>query len=536
MQTHVYANGMEIACKAAGSDGVSPQAFPDPCWSPPGPAAGPIVIPYPNTCYANSISEGTCTVSICGQEVAIEDKSYFSTSTGNEPATQAFKKGVKTGVIQGKGYFTQWSFDVIFEGFGVPRHMDLVGHNHGSMPSNTAQFPYLSRTFLGSPCSDEKTRINRACQPEKDHSNAKKDIKKHSKFDALLKLKRKEKSGVGRRDKNDYHWTDEHCDGLNIALDKADKAEAYAKEMEEAFKSLPKELDILNALENELKDMALRAGTKAAAKWGAKTALKQAAGTTLPVIGNVAMGIWSAYDAVSSVGDVTEIRAIANESLEKLEVLKRKVVDAQTITREFENFSKESPSEKLKKIQQVAASGQDLLATTNDCTRARKCNLVPYKADGVGNTFRKRDSKNPSQVESAANGGCCKGQTGHHLIPEASIEESCPNYDHDAAPTVCVEGTSQYLGSHKRIHEALAGTHRHLAANGKVSQDGTMSMDSALNAAAESHREAFPLSRCSKQCIRAQLDSYYRSCKNARPKMLNEHAKQTIPSTGNTSR
>ncbi|MEN9866692.1 MAG: hypothetical protein RL748_2282, partial [Pseudomonadota bacterium] len=37
MRTHVYANTLEIACKAEGSDGKTISAFPDPCWSPPGP-------------------------------------------------------------------------------------------------------------------------------------------------------------------------------------------------------------------------------------------------------------------------------------------------------------------------------------------------------------------------------------------------------------------------------------------------------------------------------------------------------------------
>ncbi|WP_316679411.1 DUF4150 domain-containing protein, partial [Ralstonia chuxiongensis] len=96
------------------------------------------MIPYPNTAFAKDITNGTATVFIHGKEVAIEDHSYFATSTGNEPATQAFNKGVATGVITGKAYFTQWSSNVFFEGFGVPRHTDLVGHNQGSAPSNTA--------------------------------------------------------------------------------------------------------------------------------------------------------------------------------------------------------------------------------------------------------------------------------------------------------------------------------------------------------------------------------------------------------------
>ena len=47
LATFTFANDQEIACKTADHDGGSPQAFPDPCWSPPGPTAGPIVIPLP---------------------------------------------------------------------------------------------------------------------------------------------------------------------------------------------------------------------------------------------------------------------------------------------------------------------------------------------------------------------------------------------------------------------------------------------------------------------------------------------------------
>ncbi len=36
--------------------------------------------------------------------VAQEDRSFFSTSTGDEPATYGLAKGVMTGVIKGKAY------------------------------------------------------------------------------------------------------------------------------------------------------------------------------------------------------------------------------------------------------------------------------------------------------------------------------------------------------------------------------------------------------------------------------------------------
>ncbi|WP_431103432.1 PAAR-like domain-containing protein [Roseateles noduli] len=517
--THVYANGQEIASKAVGSSGVSSSASPDPCWSPPGPAAGPVVIPYPNTCFADSIVNGTKTVMIVGQMVAIENKSRFDTSIGNEPATQAFGKGVATGVIKGKAYFTNWSSDVVFEGFGVPRNLDLVTHNHGSMPSNTPTFPYVSRGMLGGhACKDEDTRIERACEPEKDHSETRKTLKKQSKMAQLLAKFRK-RDGAGRRDSSGSHWTDDHCDGLDLMLNTHEAAQQYAEKMQESFKNLPSELDLMNALKDQLTDMAFNAGANAAAKWGAKAGAKQLAGSAVPAWGNAVMAVWSVVDAAVAIGDVAEIRAVAVESLERLEVLTNKAKDLQGLANKFGDVSKLSGEEVLK----LATEGQDMLATLNDCTRARKCNLVPYKNKGFPGTSK-------SNAEPANGGGCCGGQTGHHLIPEGSLQKQCGKYNHNAAPTVCVEGFSQNHGSHKRAHQALAKQHELKSLAGKVAPDGTMSMDDAIDAAAKSHKAAFPLSNCSMECIREQLNSYYKGvCPGARPGMVDDQAKSITP-------
>ncbi|XST42595.1 PAAR-like domain-containing protein [Escherichia coli] len=91
METNVYINGRE-ACSRA-SDGKSAGAFPDPCWSPPPPPTGPVVVPYSNTAYARDLQNGTATVFICKSMVAQKDRSYFSTSEGNVPATPGFQKG-----------------------------------------------------------------------------------------------------------------------------------------------------------------------------------------------------------------------------------------------------------------------------------------------------------------------------------------------------------------------------------------------------------------------------------------------------------
>lgn len=131
MRTYVYANDHEICCKAVGQQGVAGTVFPDPCWSPPAPAAGPILIPYPNTNFASNLKKGSTSVFIGNSAIALKDKSYLDSSTGNEPATQAFKKGMSTSVIKGKTYFADWSQDVKVEGLNVCCNFHATTHNHG---------------------------------------------------------------------------------------------------------------------------------------------------------------------------------------------------------------------------------------------------------------------------------------------------------------------------------------------------------------------------------------------------------------------
>ena len=126
METHVYANNNEICSKAA--DGKA-MAGPDPCWSPPPPSAGPVVIPYVNTAFASELDNGSQTVFICSTPLALKNISFLANSIGNEAATQAFNKGVSTGVIKGKAYFTDWSPDVKVEGLNVCRHTDPTTNN-----------------------------------------------------------------------------------------------------------------------------------------------------------------------------------------------------------------------------------------------------------------------------------------------------------------------------------------------------------------------------------------------------------------------
>src|SRR5205809_999485 len=164
MANEVYANNMEVACKAG--QGKSICAFPDVCFTPPQTPATPpgVPIPYPNTGMDSDTTDGSKTVQISGKEVMLKNKSYFKRSMGDE-AGCAPKKGVITSTNMGKVYFNAWSMDVKFEGENVVRNLDITTHNHASFPGNSPTWPFLdSAAFAGSgPCKDVAKAVNDNC-------------------------------------------------------------------------------------------------------------------------------------------------------------------------------------------------------------------------------------------------------------------------------------------------------------------------------------------------------------------------------------
>lgn len=234
MAHHVYANGMEIASRS--SDGKSAAAFPDTCFSPPTPPATGVPIPYSNTCFAKDITNGSTSVFIKGKSVGLADESYFKTSVGDDPATKGLKKGIVSGAVNGKAYFVHWSPNVKVEGFGVPRHLDSVTHNH-SNPSNTALFPFQSRSwFLGRhDCMKEEKRIEKACKSKK------------------------------AADK-DKHWTEENCKGLGAQVGNG-KIDDIKAELENNISHLQDQLknaDIVKQISDKFAEEVIDWGTKQA--------------------------------------------------------------------------------------------------------------------------------------------------------------------------------------------------------------------------------------------------------------------------------
>ena len=131
MGSNVFANGMEISSVA--SNGKSIAAMPDACYTPPQTPPTPtgVPVPYPNTGMASDLTDGSSTVTICGDPVCLKDKSSFKKTSGDE-AGAAPLKGLVSMNNTGKLVFAAWSMDVKVEGENVVRNLDIGTHNNAA--------------------------------------------------------------------------------------------------------------------------------------------------------------------------------------------------------------------------------------------------------------------------------------------------------------------------------------------------------------------------------------------------------------------
>jgi hypothetical protein len=178
----VYANMMEISCKAG--DGKSIAAMPDVCMTPPQTPATPpgVPVPYPNTGMSSDCSDGSSTVSIGGQEVMLKDKSYFKQSSGDE-AGCAPMKGVISHTNRGKVYFAMWSMDVQIEGENVVRHLDVTTHNHASQAGNES-VPWPEIESMTPPPTSRDKPCEKPCNDKKVSTAEKDSLRKTPEYEA----------------------------------------------------------------------------------------------------------------------------------------------------------------------------------------------------------------------------------------------------------------------------------------------------------------------------------------------------------------
>lgn len=125
----VYANGRSVIHKGDGL--VNTCAVPDVCKTPS--HGGPVPIPYVNVAQDGDLAQGSTSVHIEGNPVALKD-SNLSTSSGDEPGTAG--GGLVSSKTKGKMTWASASIDVKIEGKGVVRFMEPTQHNGNTF--NTA--------------------------------------------------------------------------------------------------------------------------------------------------------------------------------------------------------------------------------------------------------------------------------------------------------------------------------------------------------------------------------------------------------------
>ncbi|NHZ40893.1 HNH/endonuclease VII fold toxin-2 domain-containing protein [Massilia aquatica] len=182
----------------------------------------------------------------------------------------------------------------------------------------------------------------------------------------------------------------------------------------------------------------------------------------------------------------------------------------------------------------VLAEMMTAAANANPCIQARRCILLPYK-DTEGTTTpneeAKTNTKKPKntsissgKAQADSGKGCCPGQTGHHVLPGAMFEkkgkaQGCEKpYQHTQAPVICVEGTGNRVGSHGLAHKSLDRIIKSFKKKGAK----TISYEKALKRGVLAARRLNK--NCSKQCLEAQLNSYYEDKLECQGKQLVAHS------------
>jgi hypothetical protein len=104
--------------------------------------------------------------------------------------------------------------------------------------------------------------------------------------------------------------------------------------------------------------------------------------------------------------------------------------------------------------------------------------------------------------------GCPGGQTPHHLIPHRCATGK-PGYTHGGAPCICVAGRNQHTGSHRGAHRIFDPVERYHYDKNKDFKYKT-GRNAAAKSAGGARTPPKKLSKKELECVKAQLDEYYK--------------------------
>jgi hypothetical protein len=372
--------------------------------------------------------------------------------------------------------------------------------------ANTPTNIYFDSASVKKYCDKDFKAIARACKPESNNSNSR---KKKGLAGTLSKMTDKldnlgqKASGYVRNRGN--AWMDDHCSGLWIKPN----IKGYDPEQLQALKDAIDKLDAgildkFGMLKDSLDDMFELAKEilpgdlveEMAQEFALKTGVKVGIGAlgVETVVITAAMWAWAAYDVVDTATKLAEL--MGDKGKQALNAILG-IKDIDERVKEFANDLVTQPAK-------AHANLMSLLALMDSCLRARKCLLVPY-----------------SEQNANSGDGCCPGQTGHHIIPDAAASAgSCAPYNKNAAPVMCLEGTSNNKGwgthgnAHARLKVLMKKYREDQTLAGK--SPNTISYEDMASNGVDAVRSSGAALQCDKNCLLAQLKAYY-NCPNGMP-------------------
>ena len=131
------ANPAQLSVVVTSTGGLAVVGFPDVCKLP-APPAPFVPIPYPSLAGPSQVKS---LAKVAGQTVMTKDSS--ATASKGDGAGSA--TGVTSNKVAGKAEFTNYSFDVKFEGKGVSGAFDTMLHNNASAASQAKAAQLRSR-------------------------------------------------------------------------------------------------------------------------------------------------------------------------------------------------------------------------------------------------------------------------------------------------------------------------------------------------------------------------------------------------------
>ncbi len=321
-------------------------------------------------------------------------------------------------------------------------------------------------------------------------------------------------------------WKDKHCKALLIKPDvNAENIKKNFKNIEEEMESLYN--DFLDALPNKIRHNVIKQAGNYAVRTGTKHVVAGGCALLGPVSAVFCQALALITDVVDGVLTVGGLVMDALDNAQQAYEVSKRVIDYKKYVRKVKKAL--GDADEMEKFRNELIEDMSQAAAENDCLKARKCILVPYKnktKEGKLGKGQVAEGKGQTKGLSERLGlgdprGCCPGQTGHHLLPGSWMKNGDCDYrtkgsgnEHDAAPTVCVEGVTQNDGTHNAFHNAL---------NDVVDSLGTgkKSIEDAINIAAMGHQKGtednrvdvesvFGNSDCDIDCIKAQLRDYYK--------------------------